>query len=89
MSTHHVLSYSGGKDSTAMALLALELGERHGFEPIIAFADTGHEHAITYDYIDKVERHLGLSIRRVRQDFAADMARKRAYNRNAGNLGGR
>ena len=40
-----VLSFSGGKDSTAMYLLALEQGV--DFLPV--FADTGHEHDLTYE----------------------------------------
>lgn len=77
--TTHVISFSGGKDSTAMVLLARELAEHHGFEPLVVFADTGHEHPLTYQYVETVERHTGLTIRRVRADFAADMERKRGY----------
>ena len=50
-----VLSFSGGKDSTAMYLLALEQGV--DFLPV--FADTGHEHDLTYDYVRNISRLTG------------------------------
>jgi len=43
----HILLFSGGKDSTALALLLLELG----IDFIALFADTGWEHPLTYGYI--------------------------------------
>lgn len=36
----NIISFSGGKDSTALLLLALELNA----DPLPVFADTGHEH---------------------------------------------
>ena len=42
----HIVSISGGKDSTALLLLALER-ETPNLE--VVFADTGHEHAQTYE----------------------------------------
>ena len=50
-----VLSFSGGKDSTALYLLALELE----VEFIPVFADTGHEHPITLDYVRALPRLTG------------------------------
>ena len=50
-----VLSISGGKDSTAMYLLALELGR----DFTAVFADTGNEHEITYDYVRDLPRKTG------------------------------
>jgi len=79
MSTHHTISFSGGKDSTALVLIACEVADRKGFEPLIVFADTGHEHPITYDYVATVERHVGLPIRRVRADFTEGIERKRKF----------
>lgn len=40
MTIHNVVSMSGGKDSTAMALLAIERGVENLH---LVFADTGHE----------------------------------------------
>ena len=44
----HVVSMSGGKDSTATALVAMDMG----YDFVGAFADTGNEHEITYEYIE-------------------------------------
>lgn len=73
MSECNVISMSGGKDSTAMALLARERGV-----PNIkyVFADTGHEHATTYEYIKYLEGILG-PIVTVRGDFTARIEHKR------------
>lgn len=55
-----IVSYSGGKDSTAL-LLAL----READVPFVAvFADTGWEHAATYDYIEAVAERTGIAIAR-------------------------
>ncbi|MEG3640648.1 phosphoadenosine phosphosulfate reductase domain-containing protein [Magnetococcus sp. PR-3] len=69
-----VLSISGGKDSTAMLLHALE----HGYHIDAAvFADTGLEHELTHEYLDYLERVTGVSIQRVSADFSKQIARKR------------
>lgn len=79
MSTHHIINFSGGKDSTALVLLAVEMAQKHGFSPNVVFADTGHEHPITYEYVETVERHTGLNIRRIRADFSQEITQKRSY----------
>ena len=61
----HIVSMSGGKDSTATALTAIEMG----YEVIGAFADTVNEHEITYEYLDYLERKLGFKIHRVESNF--------------------
>ncbi|WP_272545666.1 phosphoadenosine phosphosulfate reductase family protein [Burkholderia cepacia] len=75
--TLHVVSLSGGKDSTATLLVALEL---HGRENVRAvFADTGNEHESTYEYaLEYLPRALGISVDVVRADFADEFATKRA-----------
>ena len=78
--TAHLVSYSGGKDSTALYLLAMELAERHGvaFQPV--FADTGNEHDLTLDYVrDLPLRTGGPAIRWIKADFTLDFARKRRF----------
>lgn len=73
MSQKNILSISGGKDSTAMLLLAKE--REIEFQSV--FADTGNEHDITYHYLDYLESALGIKIQRVVADFTKDIERKR------------
>lgn len=70
----NIVSVSGGKDSTATVLLALAL-EVDNLE--LVFADTGHEHQLTYDYIDYLADAVNLPIRKVSADFSMEIARKR------------
>ncbi|GAB0057435.1 Phosphoadenosine phosphosulfate reductase [Candidatus Magnetaquicoccaceae bacterium FCR-1] len=74
----HVLSVSGGKDSTAMYLLALESGVP--FRAV--FADTGNENQITLDYIrDLQSKTGGPEIEWVKADFSGDFKRKAEFIR--------
>lgn len=74
MSTVNLVSVSGGKDSTATLLLALE----RGVENIQAvFADTGNEHELTYEYVDYLQRVTGVKINQVKADFTKQIERKR------------
>lgn len=73
----NVLSVSGGKDSTALILHAIERGV--GFRCV--FADTGHEHPQTYEYLDYLEDRLGIVIQRVKPDFAKRIEKKREFIR--------
>lgn len=73
MKTVNVLHISGGKDSTAMWLLALE---RSVENLLPVFADTGHEHPETYRYLDYLEQQLG-PIRRIKADFTKKIIEKR------------
>ena len=72
----NIVSVSGGKDSTALLLLALER-ETPNLE--VVFADTGHEHAQTYDYVRYLEETLSVPIRWVRADFRMRIANKREF----------
>lgn len=71
----NLVSISGGKDSTALWLLALERGVKN-ITPI--FADTGHEHEETYQYIEYLEKELG-PVRRVQANFDRQIAKKKEY----------
>ncbi|MDW3683341.1 phosphoadenosine phosphosulfate reductase family protein [Cupriavidus sp. CV2] len=77
MSLIHVVSMSGGKDSTATAILALE---QYGVEACrFVFADTGNEHQATYEYaLSYLPVALGITVDVVRADFADEFATKRA-----------
>lgn len=74
MKTNNVLSISGGKDSTALWILAKERGEE--ITPV--FADTGHEHPETYKYIEYLQTKLG-PLKIVKADFSARIEKKREY----------
>lgn len=73
----HVVSVSGGKDSTATMLLALHEHDRADL--VFLFADTGHEHPLTYDYLDYLEAELDIKIERLRADFSHRIAGKRKF----------
>ena len=76
MNIQHLVSVSGGKDSTAVYLLALESGRP--FRAV--FADTGHEHEATYEYVDRLhERTGGPKVETVRADFTRQLQTHRAY----------
>lgn len=55
----NVISFSGGKDSTAMTLLMLERGEQ--IHSVVAF-DTGWEFPQMYEHWKQFERYTGLNI---------------------------
>lgn len=70
-----LVSVSGGKDSTATLLLALETNWQNDVRAV--FADTGNEHDQTLEYVDYLERATGIRIERVKADFTKQMAAKR------------
>jgi 3'-phosphoadenosine 5'-phosphosulfate sulfotransferase (PAPS reductase)/FAD synthetase len=76
MATHNIISVSGGKDSTALLLLAIAL-EVPNLQAV--FADTGHEHPQTYDYVRYLEQSTGVPIRWVRADFSHEFETKRKH----------
>jgi len=77
VSLKHVISVSGGKDSTATLLIALERCRR---EDIIAiFCDTGNEHEQTYEYLAYLEQALDIRIHRLKAEFSAQLATKRMF----------
>lgn len=62
MDTMHVVSFSGGKDSTAMLLRMVELNMQ--IDEII-FCDTGMEFPQMYDHLDRVGAYIGRPITRL------------------------
>lgn len=58
----HLVSFSGGKDSTAMLLRMIEEGM--SIDEII-FLDTGKEFPALYRHIDKVEKYINRKITRL------------------------
>lgn len=60
----YLVSYSGGKDSTATLLWALEHLPRERLR--VVFVDTTVEWPETYEYLDYIERELDVAIDRIR-----------------------
>ena len=77
MNVKHVISLSGGKDSTALLLLALERCPRGSVLPI--FCDTGNEHQAVHEYLAYLEQALDVSITRLTADFSREIAAKRRF----------
>lgn len=72
--TLRIVSVSGGKDSTALYLWALEKWGANGF--IAIFADTGNEHPVTINYVKNL--HLmakGPLVKIVHADFREQVKR--------------
>lgn len=61
----HVVSFSGGKDSTAMLLRMVE--ENYPID-IILFCDTGLEFPEMEDHVNKVEEYIGRPITRLKSE---------------------
>ena len=77
---YNLVSFSGGKDSTAMLLGMIERGMRID---CILFCDTGLEFPAMYEHIAKLEKDTGMPITRVRAEksfeelmFYAEIKRK-------------
>lgn len=75
-SIQHLINVSGGKDSTAVYLRAIESGRP--FRAV--FADTGNEDRRVYDYVHELP-HLtgGPAIETVRADFSQQLEQHRDY----------
>lgn len=77
MSILHVVSVSGGKDSAATLLLAIE---RFGADRVRGiFCDTGNEHEAVYEYLDYLQLATGVAIVRLKADFSSEILRKRMF----------
>lgn len=61
----HIVSFSGGKDSTCMLLKMIESGMQ--IDEII-FIDTGIEFKEMYEHINKVEQNINREIKRLKPD---------------------
>lgn len=72
---NNIISVSGGKDSTALLLLAIE---RQTENMQAVFADTGNEHDLTYEYVQYLNDNV-FPIRTVRADFSRQIAGKRKF----------
>lgn len=61
----NIVSFSGGKDSTAMLLRMIEEGIPVDY---VLFCDTGLEFPAMYEHIDKVEKETGIRITHVKAE---------------------
>jgi 3'-phosphoadenosine 5'-phosphosulfate sulfotransferase (PAPS reductase)/FAD synthetase len=61
----YAISFSGGKDSTAALLWMLE-NYSHKGDINVYFSDTGWEHPLTYEYINYIEKELGIVVNRIK-----------------------
>lgn len=74
----NIVSFSGGKDSTATYLLAMEHSEKTGNSFRATFADTGNEHEATLDFVAGIsERTGGPRVEVIRADFSGEVIKKR------------
>jgi 3'-phosphoadenosine 5'-phosphosulfate sulfotransferase (PAPS reductase)/FAD synthetase len=82
-----VVCFSGGKDSTAMLLRMIELGEKIDY---IIFADTDFEYPELYEYVNKIEKIIGRKIIRVKskKSFEEWMFGKLVDGKNKGKVRG-
>lgn len=86
MKIQHVVSVSGGKDSTATLLLAQSLCPEDSLTAV--FADTGNEHEATYEYLAYLEARVGVPVVRLKEDFAPLWWRRRDFVRDVWPLKG-
>ena len=61
----HIISFSGGKDSSAMLLMMIE--KNMPIDEII-FCDTGKEFPAMYKHIDKIQKFIGRKITTIRSE---------------------
>lgn len=76
---HNLVSVSGGKDSTATLLVAIE---REAENISGVFCDTGNEHQQTYEYVAYLQDTTGIQIKTLKQDFTDWWWRRRDYVRD-------
>lgn len=62
----HIVSLSGGKDSTAMLLRLLE--ENYPVE-LIVFCDTGMEFPAMYRHLERLEAYIGRPITKIQSEY--------------------
>ena len=75
----NLVSMSGGKDSTATLLVAID---RQVENLSAVFCDTGNEHESTYDYVRYIEQATGVPVKWLKQDFTDWWWRRRDYVRD-------
>jgi len=77
VSVYHVISVSGGKDSDATLLLALDRVPKERVLPI--YCDTGNEHEAVDEHLADLEQRFGLKVTRLVANFDAEIKAKRMF----------
>ena len=72
----NIIGLSGGKDSIAVALLAVE---RNTPNLMCVFNDTGNEHPLTYEYIAYLKNTLPIPLLVTKADFTERLRKKREF----------
>ena len=85
----HIVSFSGGKDSTAMLLKMIE---NNMPIDIILFCDTGMEFPAMYDHIKKVESYIGKNVTIIKSEksyeyYLADHIKTKGKNKGKAGYG--
>jgi len=71
----YIISMSGGKDSTACAIWALNNLNKDDLEFI--FLDTKWEHELVYEYLDYLEKTLDIKIKRIESEGMVALAKRK------------
>ena len=82
----HIVSLSGGKDSTAMLIKMIEMGmviDDIVFINVMATPTMGAEFPEMYDYLDKLEGYIGRKITRVPSVISFDEGFHQTYKKGA------
>ena len=80
----HIVSFSGGKDSTAMLIMMLE--KKMQVDEII-FCDTGKEFPQMYEHIRQVERYIGREVTVLKWKYSFDYMLSEYANKKGKNIG--
>ena len=70
--TRHIMGLSGGKDSTALAVLLNQHPDYAGLNIAYFFCDTHKELPETYEYLDRIEARLSIKIERLEAERGFD-----------------
>jgi len=80
----HIVSFSGGKDSTAMLLMMLE--KKMQVDEII-FCDTGKEFPQMYEHIRQVEKYIDREVTVLKWKYSFDYMLSEYANKKGKNIG--
>lgn len=79
----HIISFSGGKDSTALIILMIK--KKVKIDEIV-FCDTGLEFPEIYDHITEVENKLSINIKKIKSDYSFEYWMKKYKKKKGKNI---